>query len=102
MIKYPGIAAKLRQRARELAPGDRMPSEAEATTEFGVSRMTIRAAYRVLVDEGLVAVNHGRGVFVAEPSGLRVELRNLVDSWRNTPDGEKFADELARVLDKHP
>ena len=47
-----------------LSPGDRLPSERTLAAEHGVARNTAREAIRQLADEGLVTVEHGRGVFV--------------------------------------
>jgi len=47
-----------------LREGDQLPSEAQLMEHYGVARMTIRNALRVLQDEGLVTAEHGRGVYV--------------------------------------
>jgi GntR family transcriptional regulator len=49
-------------------PGDRMPSEAELIEEYGVSRITVRQAFDLLVQEGLVYRRRGSGTFVAVPT----------------------------------
>jgi GntR family transcriptional regulator, histidine utilization repressor len=46
-------------------PGALMPSEAELTAEFGVSRMTVNRALRELQAEGLVQRSQGLGTFAA-------------------------------------
>jgi GntR family histidine utilization transcriptional repressor len=46
-------------------PGALMPSEAELTAEFGVSRMTVNRAIRELQAEGLVQRTQGVGTFAA-------------------------------------
>lgn len=48
-------------------PGDRLPSEAQLTQEFGVSRTVVREAIAALRSGGLVEARHGIGVFVLEP-----------------------------------
>ena len=48
-------------------PGERLPSEAELTTEFGVSRITVRQALGDLQKEGLLVKSHGKGSFVSQP-----------------------------------
>jgi GntR family transcriptional regulator len=47
-----------------LHEGAQLPSEAQLMEHYGVARMTIRNALRVLQDEGLVTAEHGRGVYV--------------------------------------
>lgn len=49
-----------------LAPGTRLPTEAALATRFGVNRHTVRRAMEVLVRNGMVRVEQGRGAFVAE------------------------------------
>lgn len=49
-------------------PGERMPSEAELITTFGVSRITVRQAFELLVNEGLVYRRRGSGTFVTIPT----------------------------------
>jgi GntR family transcriptional regulator len=50
----------------KLAPGDQMPSEAEHTRRFGVSRVVIRQALGMLQEEGLVVRVKGKGTFVSD------------------------------------
>jgi DNA-binding FadR family transcriptional regulator len=55
------IAAEIRAAivSGELREGDWLPSEAELVTRFGVSRPTMREAFRVLEAEGLINVRRG-------------------------------------------
>ena len=46
-------------------PGDRIPTEAELTARFGVSRPALREALKLLEQEGAIRVEHGRGRFLA-------------------------------------
>jgi GntR family transcriptional regulator len=46
-------------------PGERMPSEAELIAAYGVSRITVRQAFDLLVNDGLVYRRRGSGTFVA-------------------------------------
>lgn len=48
-------------------PGERLPSEAQLTREFGVSRTVIREAIAALRSDKLVEPRQGAGVFVLEP-----------------------------------
>lgn len=58
----------------EVAPGDRLQSERELAEQFGVSRITVRDALRVLEARGLIRVRVGAtgGAFVAESNVDRV------------------------------
>jgi DNA-binding GntR family transcriptional regulator len=46
--------------------GASLPSEKELCEELGVSRNTVRRAYELLGDEGLVVRRQGVGAFVAD------------------------------------
>lgn len=47
-------------------PGDRLPTEADLATRFGVNRHTLRRAVGALQEAGLVRIEQGRGTFVQE------------------------------------
>lgn len=68
---YARVAAQLREMilSGAVAPGQRLPVEAELADQFSVSRSTIREALRVLTSEHLVATTRGvtGGTFVSEP-----------------------------------
>ncbi len=63
---YYQLAKILRQQiaAGVLRPGDRIPSEAQLCERYKVSPMTARRALTILLDEGLVTAERGRGTFV--------------------------------------
>ena len=56
-----------------LSPGDQLPSETELAQRFAVARTTVREALKLLEQDGLVDVQHGRGRFLSAIAGLRVE-----------------------------
>jgi len=64
--RYVHISQQLRGLILEgtYQPGDAIPSEAELMSMFGTARGTVRQAVDVLVSEGLVRRQHGKGTFV--------------------------------------
>ena len=48
-----------------IPPDTRLPSEAEFAQQYGVARITVRAAIAMLRDAGKVVTVHGRGSFTA-------------------------------------
>lgn len=48
----------------EMQGGDALPTEPELESQFGVSRAVIRDAMRMLKAQGLIEVQHGKGMFV--------------------------------------
>lgn len=83
---YKTIAAALRQRivGGDLAPGSLLPSEAELTAEYDVSRNTLRRALTELEEERLIVVLPGRGRLVADPASgtTRTEAGRAEPSYR--------------------
>lgn len=65
---------KLLIRDGRLQPGDRLPSERELCQRFGVSRVTVREALRVLEASGLLSIRVGAhgGAFLTSPSTERI------------------------------
>lgn len=64
------VVADLRARVRDGLPAATpLPSESALAAEHGVSRNTVRRAYRQLVEEGVVVVRHGVGAFPAPGYG---------------------------------
>lgn len=62
------VASRLMQKIAEgeFAIGDKLPTEPELMTLFGVGRSTVREAVRNLSNTGLVRVRQGLGTFVEE------------------------------------
>ncbi|MFI5080128.1 MAG: HD domain-containing protein [Streptosporangiales bacterium] len=71
---YVQIAASIRAAilSGELDPGSQLPSGEELARFFGVSRMTVTAAVRVLREEGFIRSLAGSGVYVRDQAQLPV------------------------------
>jgi GntR family transcriptional regulator len=77
---YQQVADRLRRGiiAGEYPIGAQLPSEEELCQEFGVSRITVRAALRQLTDARLLWRRRGKGTFVASPP-VEHQLIRLTD-----------------------
>jgi GntR family phosphonate transport system transcriptional regulator len=65
-----------------LAPGARLPTEAQMAARFAVNRHTVRRALEELQRNGLVRVEQGRGSFVAEDVlDYSVSSRTRFSEW---------------------
>ena len=80
------VAAQIRKQIvlGELAEGDLLPSEPEMIKRFGVSRPTLRQAFRILETEHLIAVQRGSrgGTTVLRPT-TKLATRYLSDLLRH-------------------
>jgi GntR family transcriptional regulator len=61
---YLQLARQLRAGIMSGEIGPRMPSLTELTEQTGLAQGTVRRAFGVLADEGLIASERGRGTFV--------------------------------------
>lgn len=101
---YKELAADLLARIQsgELAPGDRLPSEAELKDERGFSNSTVRAAYLLLKADGHAVSMHGKGVYVRDPKKfLRNPQRRLASEVRKTGRSIQSVDLEGREPDVH-
>ena len=75
---YERLADELRQDilSGRYKPGDRLPSTLELMERTGVANLTVRGAYRVLIEEGLVESVNKRGFYVRQPNAV---------TWRMNP-----------------
>jgi GntR family transcriptional regulator len=96
--RYQLIADELRRRIHDGAysAGRLLPSEANLSDEFDVSRVTVRRALEQLRDAGLVASRQGLGWYVASDP-LRQPLGELDTIERQL--AEAGAESTRRVLD---
>lgn len=77
----------------DLSAGDSLPSEADLMIQFGVSRPTLREAYRILEAESLISVRRGSrgGARVTVPElATATRYVGLLLQMRGTTVGEVF------------
>jgi GntR family transcriptional regulator len=77
-IAYQSLAQRLREAIAqgEFSDGRRLPTEAQLTAEYGISRQTVRRALEELAAEGLIFRIRGRGTF-ATPLASGQYLRSI-------------------------
>ena len=51
-----------------LPAGEQLPSMNELASKYAISRETVKKAYGILVDKGLIVPKHGKGFYVADIS----------------------------------
>lgn len=96
------VASQLRRRIvrGELVEGDALPPESVLLEQFGVSRPTLREAFRVLESEALITVRRGSqgGARVQTPDGdVAARYAGLVLEYRGTTLDDVF--EAAAVIE---
>jgi DNA-binding GntR family transcriptional regulator len=69
-----------------LRPGDQLPSEAQLCERYDVSPMTVRRAINLLVDQGFVVAEQGRGTFVKPVAmgAATFQLKDLHDLFNDS------------------
>ncbi len=89
--RYQQLASLLRSAILDgtYPAGGALPSEAELSREYGLSRPTVRQAISLLETEGLVISEHGRGTFV----------RTHPERRRVTRDRQVHRDEIGYYFD---
>ncbi|MGW1324777.1 GntR family transcriptional regulator [Streptomyces antibioticus] len=91
--RYLQVADEIRTRIASgaLAPGDRLPSVAEISLQWGGSSSLATAAYRVLVDEGLVVSRQGAGHYVRSQQTPEILVRRHQRRSEDSPFAEGAA-----------
>jgi DNA-binding transcriptional regulator YhcF (GntR family) len=93
---------------RKLAPGEKLPSQPELASRYGVARETVKRALETLRAERLIVSRQGSGAFVRAQTQRPVELRPLIEAAFEHEhvaidfagfSGETLRDSVAEALD---
>jgi len=94
---------------KRIGPGERLPSQLDLATRYGVARETVKTALRILRDERLIITRQGTGAFVRtsteKPVGLRPHIEAAFERTHVSIDfagfsGETLHGALTEPLDK--
>jgi GntR family transcriptional regulator len=79
----------------EIPEGRKLPSEPECCQAYNVSRTTVREAYSMLQQEGIVEVRRGSGRFVLPgAAGIMKGSANLIRSTRELLEAKGYTPEI--------
>jgi GntR family transcriptional regulator len=83
LAKYEVVLKDLSQTIATMSPGERLPSEQQLATTYGVSGMTVRRALQVLIEAKRIVGIRGRGTFVAQPTiTKRMVITSFTESMK--------------------
>lgn len=105
------IAAKLRAAilTGKLQPGEKLPSQNDLASRYGIARETVKSALRLLDHDRLILSRQGSGAYVRarieQQVGLRPHVETAFERTHVTVDfagfsGETLNSTLGEVLDK--
>ncbi|MFE3201425.1 GntR family transcriptional regulator [Embleya sp. NPDC059237] len=105
---YQQVSSALRAQilTKKFQPGEQLPSGPELAKHYGVARMTVSKALKILQDEGLIVTRQGSGSFVRErterPVGLRPHLEQAFTEQQVTIDFAGFSSETLHNAMQEP
>lgn len=109
MLKYEKIADDLRQAIRQgkYTSGDQLPLEKDMCDKYKVSRVTIKRAVDVLVNQGLVTKRRGSGTFVKTlddnyAKQLSISTGNQFCGFMETHKGSNVSTKVLKFEIIHP
>ena len=72
MLKYETIAQDIQNRIEsgDLAPNDKLPTVVDLCDRYGVSKITVKRAFEILTEKGLIASKRGSGTYVKNTTEL--------------------------------
>ena len=78
-LKYVRLMEDLKGKilSGEIRMGDKLPSENELSSEYHISRQTVRKALSILENAGYVYAEHGRGTFCSKPAHRNRNSKNI-------------------------
>jgi GntR family transcriptional repressor for pyruvate dehydrogenase complex len=82
----------------ELVPGDKLPTERVLAEEYGVSRLPVREALRVLRELGYLETRHGKGTFIKSDTGLEFS-KDVAQRFLKDKESAMEVFRLRRVLE---
>lgn len=90
--------------AGRLAPGAKLPSHRDLAAELVVNHLTVKNAFDLLEQEGLVETRRGVGRFVSDGAGERIDvvpaltrrLEKLADQLRDSGGDRRQWDRLCK------
>jgi DNA-binding transcriptional regulator YhcF (GntR family) len=94
---------------RKLQPGEKLPSQPDLASRYGVARETVKAALRILAADRLIVSRQGSGTFVRAQTERPVGLRPHIEGAFGEPhvsidfagfSGETLRNTLSEVFDK--
>ncbi|MBQ0105137.1 MAG: substrate-binding domain-containing protein [Armatimonadetes bacterium] len=95
-MKYLKIKNEIEKLILGLNPGDRLPTEADITAKYNVSRITVRKALEILEKEGTVYRTQGAGTFAGGTvQKVCVVYSKSIDLYR-----DPFYGRLINLLEK--
>jgi GntR family transcriptional regulator len=98
VTRYRQLASVLRHKivSGEFAVGQQLPTVEAMAQTYGIAKVTVRQAFALLADEGLISSRRGRGTHVLKgPSGPDDRLRSAINE--ETVDANELE---IRVLEK--
>jgi len=69
-LKYQRVEAEIRQLAKALPLGAKLPAERDLAVSYGCNFLTVRKALKQLVNDGTVLRRIGSGTFIARHNGV--------------------------------
>ena len=81
---YQQIANDLQRKIENntFEPGQKLPSEHELTEEYQVSRLTVRKSIKLLLENDLIIIQQGKGMYVKFPT-IQTDIMNDVLDVQN-------------------